>query len=81
MGDSTQRVTVLGAGSWGTALAHLNARAGHDVTLVCEEGAEDPALRDCRVAKYRGGEASNRFSRWMKRRVSGCWLKKRAADF
>ena len=33
MGERAQRVTVLGAGSWGTALADLTARAGHDVKL------------------------------------------------
>jgi glycosyltransferase involved in cell wall biosynthesis len=69
------RIAVLLAGPWQTngvcrvaeSWTRILSGAGHDVTLVCEEGAEDPALRDCRVAKYRGGEASNRFSRWMKR--------------
>jgi glycerol-3-phosphate dehydrogenase (NAD(P)+) len=31
------RVTVMGAGSWGTALAHVLARNGHAVTLWCRE--------------------------------------------
>jgi len=31
------RVTVMGAGSWGTALAHVLARGGHAVTLWCRE--------------------------------------------
>jgi glycerol-3-phosphate dehydrogenase (NAD(P)+) len=31
------RVTVMGAGSWGTALAHVLARNGHAVTLWCNE--------------------------------------------
>lgn len=31
------RITVVGAGSWGTALAHLLARNGHHVTLWCRE--------------------------------------------
>lgn len=30
-------VTVMGAGSWGTALAHVLARNGHAVTLWCHE--------------------------------------------
>jgi len=31
------RLTVMGAGSWGTALAHVLARNGHAVTLWCRE--------------------------------------------
>jgi glycerol-3-phosphate dehydrogenase (NAD(P)+) len=31
------KVTVLGAGSWGTALTHLMARQGHSVTLWARE--------------------------------------------
>ena len=30
---STRRIAVVGAGSWGTALAVISARAGHDVRL------------------------------------------------
>ncbi len=42
MVSSDARVTVMGAGSWGTALAHLLAGNGHRVTLWCleEEVAE-----------------------------------------
>ena len=35
----TQRVAVLGAGSWGTALAHLAAANGHAVTLWARDAA------------------------------------------
>ena len=28
-----QRIAIIGAGSWGTALAIVSARAGHDVYL------------------------------------------------
>ncbi|MFY9235098.1 MAG: NAD(P)H-dependent glycerol-3-phosphate dehydrogenase [Fimbriimonadaceae bacterium] len=42
------RVTVLGAGSWGTALTILLARNGHDVTLLGRESEETDALRSCR---------------------------------
>lgn len=38
--NAHSRVTVLGAGSWGTALALIAARAGHDVRLW----TRDPAL-------------------------------------
>ena len=34
---SKLRVTVLGGGHWGTALAHLAARKGHPVTLWARE--------------------------------------------
>ena len=30
---STRRIAVVGAGSWGTALAIISARAGHDVRV------------------------------------------------
>ena len=43
----TQRVAVLGAGSWGTALAVHLARVGHEVTLWARDAAlvDDMALR------------------------------------
>ena len=37
-----ERVAVIGAGAWGTALAQAAALAGRDVTLV----ARDPAVVD-----------------------------------
>lgn len=42
------KVTVLGAGSWGTALAILLARNGHDVLLFGRESEEFDVLRSCR---------------------------------
>lgn len=41
-------LTVLGAGSWGTALAILLARNGHDVTLWGRDGEEMQALASLR---------------------------------
>lgn len=37
MSDTPRRVAVIGAGSWGTALAGLLSKAGHDVRLWCLE--------------------------------------------
>ncbi len=37
MSDNPRRVAVIGAGSWGTALAGLLAKAGHEVRLWCLE--------------------------------------------
>lgn len=42
------RVTVLGAGSWGTALTILLARNGHDLVLFGRESEELEGLRSCR---------------------------------
>ena len=36
---SIQRITVIGAGAWGTALANASARAGRDVTLWARDAA------------------------------------------
>ncbi|GMR14117.1 MAG: NAD(P)H-dependent glycerol-3-phosphate dehydrogenase [Gemmatimonadota bacterium] len=37
MNDNPRRVAVIGAGSWGTALAGLLAKVGHEVCLWCLE--------------------------------------------
>jgi glycerol-3-phosphate dehydrogenase (NAD(P)+) len=42
------KVTVIGAGAWGTALAIQAARAGNDVTLVTRSTAAADAIRDRR---------------------------------
>lgn len=39
-------VAVAGGGSWGTALAHVLASAGHDVTLVLREPAVESAVNE-----------------------------------
>src|SRR6516165_53566 len=42
-----QRIAVIGAGAWGTALANVIARAGRTVTLW----ARDPAVAQAMMAK------------------------------
>src|SRR5690606_10601530 len=50
-------ITVLGAGSWGTALA-INLAARHAVTLWARDAAQVAAMRDARVnARYLPGHA------------------------
>ncbi len=44
-----QRVTVLGAGSWGTAFAKVLADAGRDVTLWCRREAVAREIADSRI--------------------------------
>jgi glycerol-3-phosphate dehydrogenase (NAD(P)+) len=43
------KATVIGAGAWGTALADLLARAGHDVTLWAHEGAVSDGINSTRA--------------------------------
>jgi glycerol-3-phosphate dehydrogenase (NAD(P)+) len=44
--DSTMgRIAVLGAGSWGTTLAVVYARQGHDVTLWDRDAARAETLQ------------------------------------
>ncbi|MDR0339688.1 MAG: NAD(P)-dependent glycerol-3-phosphate dehydrogenase [Desulfovibrio sp.] len=40
------RMTVLGGGSWGTALAHLAAGNGMDVTMLVRDGAQAEAVNN-----------------------------------
>ena len=44
-----QRITVLGAGSWGTAFAKVLADAGRDVTVWARRAAVAEEIRDGRV--------------------------------
>ena len=44
-----ERVTVIGAGAWGTALAQAAASAGRTVTLV----ARDPAVVETINTRHR----------------------------
>ena len=44
MMDALQRITVIGAGAWGTALANASARAGRTVTLVARDHASAASL-------------------------------------
>ena len=45
------RIQVIGAGSWGLALARLLERNGHEVTLWCREEDGPDALRETRESK------------------------------
>ena len=46
MNETTKHIGVIGAGSWGTALAATCARAGHNVTLWCRNEDLASAMRD-----------------------------------
>lgn len=48
MAAAVQRIAVLGAGAWGTALALAAARAGRQVTLWCRRPEQAAALADSR---------------------------------
>lgn len=51
-----EKVAVLGAGSWGTALAHLAAIRGHEVSLwTRDEAAADRLTQDGQNVKYLPG--------------------------
>jgi len=50
------KITVLGAGSWGTALASVLTKNGHEVTLWARRKEQTDALRNTRVnEKYLPG--------------------------
>ena len=43
------KTAVVGAGAWGTALAILLCKNGHDTTLWCRSEARAAEIRDARV--------------------------------
>jgi glycerol-3-phosphate dehydrogenase (NAD(P)+) len=52
----TQRIGVLGAGSWGTTLGNLLAKKGHDVTIWSfEQGVADDINQSHQNARYLKG--------------------------
>lgn len=58
MSDSRQTIAVLGGGAWGTALAIVARRAGHDVRLWARDAATVGAIREhCENAHYLPGIA------------------------
>ena len=73
MGNDTLSFCVAGGGSWGTALAHLAASNGHDVTLYLRNAAvcdaintkhENPAyLSGCPFIPQSGPASIQMFSR------------------
>lgn len=52
---SYQRITVLGGGAWGTALAEVSVRAGRTVTLWEYDEALAAALKATRTSKFLPG--------------------------
>jgi glycerol-3-phosphate dehydrogenase (NAD(P)+) len=48
MASDKRRIAVLGGGAWGTALAIVARRAGHDVRLWARDAATVEAIRDRR---------------------------------
>jgi glycerol-3-phosphate dehydrogenase (NAD(P)+) len=50
-----ERIAIVGAGAWGTALANAVARAGRSVTLVSRDAAHADALVRTRVSRYLPG--------------------------
>ncbi len=71
-----QHVAVLGAGSWGTALASLMARHGLAVTLWGRNAAQLEAMRDTHInARYLPGielPAALQYQNDLKRVVADC---------
>ena len=51
------KISIIGAGSWGTALGLLLCNNGHDVTICSENEKEIESLKEHRVAS---DEASGR---------------------
>src|SRR5690349_10808227 len=45
----TKRIAIIGAGSWGTALAVIAARAGHEVTLWSRDPDVVTSINDQRI--------------------------------
>ena len=43
-----ERIAVVGAGAWGTALANASARAGRGVTLIARQESAAAAMRQSR---------------------------------
>ena len=52
---SLERIAIVGAGAWGTALANAVARAGRTVTLAGRERAQVEAMARTRVSSYLPG--------------------------
>lgn len=50
-----ERIAIVGAGAWGTALANAVARAGRSVALVGRDGTDADALARTRVSRYLPG--------------------------
>lgn len=51
------RITVVGAGAWGTALANASARAGRSVALLARDAAAAQAIREARESPRLPGVA------------------------
>ena len=55
--EDPTHVAVLGSGAWGTALAHLLSRTGHDVVLWCHEPEVAASIQRNRTNPYLEGVA------------------------
>ena len=53
-----ERIAVIGAGAWGTALANVIARAGRTVTLVARNAAAAAAMAAARAKPAAAGRAA-----------------------
>ena len=80
-----QRISVLGGGAWGTALALTAARAGRSVTLWEQEPGNAEQLASQRESRFLPGvrlddSASKSRARWRKLRAptrSSWWCRRR----
>ena len=52
---SLERIAIVGAGAWGTALANAVVRAGRAVTLAGRDGAHVEAMARTRLSRYLPG--------------------------
>ena len=44
----SEKIGVIGAGAWGTALAKVLAECGHEVSIWCNENETAQGIRDAR---------------------------------
>jgi glycerol-3-phosphate dehydrogenase (NAD(P)+) len=52
-----ERIAIVGAGAWGTALAHAVARAGRTVTLASRDRARTDAITTARASPHLAGNS------------------------
>src|SRR5437660_7743121 len=52
-----ERIAIVGAGAWGTALAHAVARSGRAVTLASRDRARADAITTARASPHLAGNS------------------------